>query len=60
MGFFYNGSDQYSSIVGGLVTIVCFATPIIYSTIMFASIFRKEIYNLDKNTLLLPALSPRY
>jgi uncharacterized BrkB/YihY/UPF0761 family membrane protein len=53
MQLFYNGSDQYSSILGGLVTIVCFMTLIIYSTIIFPPIFRKEIYNLDKNFFLL-------
>jgi hypothetical protein len=57
MQLFYNGSDQYSSIFGGLVTIVCFTTLIIYSTVIFASIFRKEIYNVDKNFFLLSSLS---
>ncbi len=57
MQLFYNGSDQYSSIFGGLVTIVCFVTLIIYSAVILTSIFRKEIYNLDKSYFIFSALS---
>jgi sorbitol-specific phosphotransferase system component IIC len=49
MQLFYNGSDQYSSFFGGLVTIICYTMLIIYSIIIFASIFKKETYNLDKS-----------
>jgi hypothetical protein len=42
---------------GGLVTIVCFVTLIIYCSIIFASIFRKEIYYVDKKFFNLSALS---
>lgn len=57
MQLFYNGNDQYSSMFGGIVTIVCFVTLIIYCSVIFASIFRKEIYYVDKKFFNLSALS---
>ena len=56
MQLFYNGSDQYSSIFGGIITIICFTTLIIYSSIIFPSILRKEIYIVDRNYFMIQPL----
>jgi hypothetical protein len=56
MQLFYKGSDQYSSFFGGLVTIICLTMLIIYSIIIFASIFKKEIYIVDKSFFLMSSL----
>ena len=47
---FHEESDSQSSMIGGIITILCGVFLLVYSTIILSGIIRKEIYNLKLQT----------